>query len=61
MNPKNEYSIEGLAHDRYNIYYRLPKGQRNLICVAASEPIARVIVIALMEIDKNRGIHWNNL
>ena len=61
MERNNEYSIEGAAPDRFNIYWQTRGSPRQLICVAPTEYYARVIVIALMEIDKHRGINWNNL
>jgi hypothetical protein len=57
---EDKYEIEGLSPDAFNLYVVQPKQPRKLICTATSEIFARVIIIALMELDKNRKINWDN-
>lgn len=55
----DKYEIEGLAPDRFDVYVVRRGKPRLKICSAMSEPMVKVIVIALMELDKNsRGIDW---
>ena len=55
----DKYEIEGIAPDRFDIYVARPRKPRLRIGSIASEAMVRVVVIALMELDKNsRGIDW---
>jgi hypothetical protein len=56
---EDKYEIEGLAPDRFDIYVARRGQPRIRVCTAPSEAIVKVIVIALMELEKNsRGIDW---
>ncbi len=56
----DKYEIEGLAPDRFDIYVVRRGNPKVKVCTAPSEDIVKVIVIALMELDKNsRGINWS--
>lgn len=57
----DKYEIEGLAPDRFDIYVVRRGKPRVKVCTAPSEPLVKVVAIALMELDKNsRGIDWGN-
>jgi hypothetical protein len=56
---EDKYEIEGRSPTEFDIMVVRRGEPRLLICTAASEAMCRVIVIAVMELDKNsRGIDW---
>lgn len=58
---EDKYEIEGLAPDRFDVYVVRRGKPRLRIGSIASEAMVKVVVIALMELDKNsRGIDWGH-
>jgi hypothetical protein len=61
MNHDNHYHITKIGPDRFEVTVDWYRQSAIPICSAYSEAVARLIIIALMEIDKRRGINWKNL
>lgn len=56
----DKYEIEGLSPDAFDLYVKSPREPRKKIATATSEAFAKVIIIAIMELDKYRTINWSN-